>query len=148
VNNSEVFNALDLCSRPECIVARITNREDLEGAHEPNHKLVKVRTVVLARQHGRVYTAATKAFARVEEFCIQIAEAFQKPTRGGTEVIREATGLRDTFEESGYETASVTLRGSQPLHRTRSGGLPTCGNCEGPLSFPFWYCIFCQGQSP
>jgi hypothetical protein len=25
--------------------------------------------------------------------------------------------------------------------------LPTCGKCKGSLSFPFWYCIFCKGQS-
>jgi hypothetical protein len=24
--------------------------------------------------------------------------------------------------------------------------LPNCGNCKGPLSFPFWYCIFCEGE--
>jgi hypothetical protein len=23
--------------------------------------------------------------------------------------------------------------------------LPTCGNCKGSLSFPFWYCTFCEG---
>jgi len=120
VNNSEVLNALDLCSRPDCIAARVTDREDLKGAHEPNHKLVKARTVVLARQHGRAYTAATRAFTRVEEFCMQIAEA-----------------SRD-------ETASVTWKGSQSSYRTRSSELPICGNCQGPLSFPFWYCVFCQ----
>jgi hypothetical protein len=25
--------------------------------------------------------------------------------------------------------------------------LPTCGKCKGGLSFPFWYCIFCEGRS-
>jgi len=24
------------------------------------------------------------------------------------------------------------------------GDLPTCGKCNGSLSFPFWYCIFCE----
>jgi hypothetical protein len=26
--------------------------------------------------------------------------------------------------------------------------LPTCGNCKCRLSFPCWYCIFCEGESP
>ena len=26
--------------------------------------------------------------------------------------------------------------------------LPTCGNCNGRLSFPCWYCIFCIGKFP
>jgi hypothetical protein len=25
--------------------------------------------------------------------------------------------------------------------------LPTCSKCNGHLSFPFWYCIFCEGRS-
>lgn len=41
-------------------------RQTLENAHEPNHKLVKVRIAVLKRQHGRAHTAAHKAFERVE----------------------------------------------------------------------------------
>ena len=53
----------------------MTHRQDLEGAHEPNHKLVKVRTVLLKRQHGRVHTAAKKAFERAEIVCKQIVEA-------------------------------------------------------------------------
>ena len=80
--STEVYDALDLCSTPECIAARVTNREDLVGAHEPNHKLVKVRTVVLKRQHGRVHTAARKAFEHVETACMQIAEASNQPETG------------------------------------------------------------------
>ena len=26
--------------------------------------------------------------------------------------------------------------------------LPMCGNCKGRLSFPLWYCIFCNGGFP
>jgi hypothetical protein len=171
--NSEVYEPLDLCSAPECIAARITDREDLEGAHEPNHRLVKVRIAVLARQHGRVHTAATKAFARVEDFCNQIAEVIKKPdtesnaksasnyeptvdhlddvppSQDGTEGVPGATGVEDTSEMSEDEideTASDSSEDSLPSPRISSGELPTCGNCKGSLSFPFWYCIFCKGR--
>jgi hypothetical protein len=42
------IGGLDLCCAPRCIDARITHRQDLEGAHEPSHRLVKVRTTVLS----------------------------------------------------------------------------------------------------
>ena len=47
----------------------------MENAHEPNHGLVKVRTSVLTRSHGRVHTAACDAFGRVWETCGKIAES-------------------------------------------------------------------------
>jgi hypothetical protein len=171
--NSEDYEPLDLCSAPECIAARITDREDLEGAHEPNHRLVKVRIAVLARQHGRVHTAATKAFVRVEDFCKQIVEVIEKsdtesnaksasnseptvdhldnvpPTEDVTEDVPGVTGVEDTSEMSEDEideTASDSSEDSLPSPRISSGELPTCGNCKGSLSFPFWYCIFCKGR--
>src|SRR5712691_11452812 len=174
--STEVYDALDLCSRPECIASRVTNREDLEGVHEPNHKLVKVRTVVLKRQHGRVHTAARKAFGRVEKVCMQIAEATNQPdtgsnkksafisestgdnvgdrppTSGGTEGVPDDASVEDTSEEAGDETGDETAsdtskpEDSRPPPQTQSGDLPTCGKCKGNLSFPFWYCIFCKGQ--
>jgi hypothetical protein len=57
--------------------ARITDRQDLKVAHEPSHRLVKVRTVVLERQLGRVHTAALGAFERVKTLCVKIAESHQ-----------------------------------------------------------------------
>ena len=32
--------------------------------------------------------------------------------------------------------------------QNQDGNLPTCGNCKGRISFPFWYCIFCRGEFP
>ena len=60
------------------MAARITHRQDLEAPHELNHRLVKVRTTVLTRQHGRAYTAAQAAFTKVEKFCERIAEVSQQ----------------------------------------------------------------------
>jgi hypothetical protein len=53
------------------------------------------------------------------------------------EVIAQGKEGKDVLEkESGASQ-------SQP----QNGDLPTCGKCDGSLSFPFWYCIFCEGQS-
>jgi len=154
----------------------VTNREDLVSPHEPNHKLVKARTAVLQRQHGRAYTAAKKAFGHVEKVCKRIAEAAKQPETGpneksasnseptgdnvgdrpptsdGTEGVPDDASVEDTSEESGDETGDETAsdtsepEDSRPSPQTQSGDLPTCGKCKGNLSFPFWYCIFCKGQ--
>ena len=68
VKSSELYNTLDLCSAAQCGSASVT-REDMENAHEPNQGLVKVRTSVLTRSHGRVHTAVCDAFGRVWETC-------------------------------------------------------------------------------
>jgi hypothetical protein len=141
----------------------VTDRQDLEGAHEPNHKLVKARTVLLKRQHGRVHTAAKKAFERAEIVCKQIVEASKQPdtgsnvksassftsigndspTPGGTEGVPDNSGLKYTTRASAVDM----WEDSRPSPQSQSGDLPTCGACDGPLSFPFWGCIFCKGQS-
>ncbi|KAI9464111.1 hypothetical protein BJY52DRAFT_887328 [Lactarius psammicola] len=77
-NNTRAFGALDLCCAQECMAARITHRQDLKVPHEPSHRLVKVRTVVIYRQHGRVHTAALAAFRRVQTLCTKIAESHQR----------------------------------------------------------------------
>jgi hypothetical protein len=42
--STEVYDSLDLCCAPKCVSARLSHRKDIEGAHEPNHRLIKVRT--------------------------------------------------------------------------------------------------------
>jgi len=34
---------------------------------------------------------------------------------------------------------------SQTRAQLQDGDFPACGNCNRSLSFPFWYCIFCEG---
>lgn len=145
--NTEVYDALDLCSRPECIAARITNREDLEGVHEPNHQLVKVRTVVLKRQHGRAYAAARKASERVEKFCNEIAEASEDLKTASNVTISSSSELAGGHDGDGPSTQNGTEGTLEATPPIQGDDLPTCGKCEGTLSFPFWYCTFCTGQS-
>ena len=159
------------------MTARITYREDLEVAHEPSHRLVKVRAAILLRQLGRVHTAALEAFERVQELCAKIAETSQ----GLVEKDKEETGpdtknpsipepspeetpsepddcqpddAPDAPDDTTVETkddegtSQVTMDenpqdGTQP----QADDPPSCGKCEGRLSFPCWYCIYCEGQS-
>jgi len=161
IKSSEFYNTLDLCSAPQCIGASVT-REDLEKAHEPNHRLVKVRTSVLTRSHGRVHTAACDAFGRVQETCRKVAESTldsdeeakpdvektssseptstEMPVKGDKpdDELNPPDGAKDEAEVEG-KTSRDAGRG-----QVEDQNLPSCGKCDGSLSFPFWYCIFCE----
>ena len=145
--NTAVHNPLDLCSAPQCVTARVTHRKDLEDAHEPYHKLVKVRTVVLTRQHGRAYAAACAAFEQVEDICRRIAECSTEPQEDDEVDAANISSAGDTPHSPQEDTPQDATQPPEPSLQAQDCDLPTCGKCNGSLSFPFWYCIFCQGQS-
>ena len=196
IKNENLFNTIDFCSAAECVGARISERKNLEEPHEPNHRLVKVRTTVLLRGEGRVHTAACDAFERVEETCKRVAESTSEPdeetgvdeqkssspepssTETGvdeqkgssldSEPSSTETGLDEQVEPSVTETSAKSEKPDDAPDGTEGGAepegegeaaqdgspdqveaedLPGCGKCSGRLSFPFWYCIFCEGQS-
>ncbi|KAH9034700.1 hypothetical protein EDB85DRAFT_2220184 [Lactarius pseudohatsudake] len=169
----EFFNTLDLCCAQECMVARITHRQDLEVPHEPSHRLIKVRTVVHYRQHGRVQTAALAAFERVQPLCAKIAESSQQIVEEGEETgtnTKNPSSPKPTSEETpselgddkpcddpdvpvdtAVEVEDVGDTSQDPNAETSQGrtqppdsDLPSCGKCMGRLSFPCWYCIKCE----
>ncbi|KAH9996110.1 hypothetical protein BJV77DRAFT_960842, partial [Russula vinacea] len=137
-----------------CVGARVT-RKDLELEHEPSHRLVKVRTSVQSRTYGRTHTVACHAFERVEELRRKMAEFNSHPDEetGPDEQKFSSFGQMpaksDKLEDvpnsldsgkGGAEVDSKTARRDQ----VQDDSLPTCGKCNGHLSFPFWYCIFCE----
>jgi hypothetical protein len=156
--------------------ARITDRQDLKVAHEPSHRLVKVRTVVLERQLGRVHTAALEAFKRVKTLCAEIAKShhqFVEEDKKG-EVAGPATRNQSNPKPTPEKTPTKSDDGLPPGHapdvpngitvdgwaskgpadeNPQDGKQPQdsdsllCGKCRGRLSFPCWYCICCKGQS-
>jgi hypothetical protein len=163
--STELYDSLDLCCAPKCVGARITHRQDLESAHEPSHRLVKFRTTVLTRSSGRVWTAACGAFERVGGTCGKIAElgSHIDEETGPDEQKTSSFGPASTeMPTEGDELDSVPsppddTKGGAELEdknkrdarqdQVKEESLPTCGKCKGRLSFPFWYCIFCEGWS-
>ena len=175
--DTETFETLDLCCAQECINARITDRQDLKLPHEPSHRLVKVRTVVLERQLGRVNTAALEAFERAKTLCAKIAASNQRLV----EEDKNEVASQDTKNQSGPEPSpkeilsepgegqlddapdypddsTVEAKNDEvsqgPKDEIAQNGTqpqesdsPSCGKCKGRLSFPCWYCIYCKGQS-
>jgi len=56
---------------------------------------------------------------------------------------QETPNHEPTFAEIPASVYSVKL-----LEPPTERNLPTCGNCNGRLSFPCWYCMFCIGGFP
>jgi len=162
IKGTEAFDTVDLCSAPQCVGAHVT-RKDLEVAHEPNHRLVKARATVLTRHHGRAHTAACDAFERVEETRRKVAEFPSHPGAEtgpdeqetsrfeptSTEMPTKSAKLDDALNPPiGTESeAEVEAKTGQDERQdgARDGDSLACGKCRGRLSFPFWYCIFCEG---
>ncbi|KAF8497394.1 hypothetical protein F5888DRAFT_1906711 [Russula emetica] len=153
IKSTELYDSLDLCCAPKCVAARVTHRRDVEGAHEPNHRLVKVRTTVLLRSHGRVHTAACNAFERVGETCRRVAEFTLRPdgeTRPDRRKPLESASTKMSAKTFKLDDIPNRLDGSKggaglggkAVREARQvqvldQSLPTCGKCKGRLSFPF-----------
>ncbi|KAI0252756.1 hypothetical protein BJV78DRAFT_266553 [Lactifluus subvellereus] len=146
--NTVFYESLDLCCAPQCVTTRVTNRKDLGGTHEPNHRLVKFRTVVQSRQRGRVYAEACAAFERVEDLCRKIATFSKQPQKRDTGLdVANASRVVDTSPRPEDETLQNVTQAPGPSSQTQEDSdLPTCGKCNGSLSFPCWYCIACEGH--
>jgi hypothetical protein len=56
---------------------------------------------------------------------------------------RGAEGVDDKPQEQEKETSQSA---EQTQAQDSDNNLPSCGNCKGPLSFPCWYCVKCEGQ--
>jgi hypothetical protein len=165
IKSTEYYDSLDLCCAPQCVGSRVTDRENLESAHEPNHRLVKVRIPVLLRNQGRAHMRACEAFERVRVFCTKIAEISSLPREGlghheqetpspeptSTDSPAEGDKLEDVHTALDWSDdraeSEVKMAPDAVQDQSPEQDLPTCGKCKGSLSFPFWYCIFCEGQS-
>jgi hypothetical protein len=115
----------------------------------------------MTRNQGRAYTAACNAFERVGETCRNIAElglhTAEETGSEGPKVSNLEQNSTETVPAKGDEADDVTdspegAKGGAEVERgqiqDQDQNLPTCGKCAGPLSFPFWYCIFCEGRFP
>jgi hypothetical protein len=129
----------------------------LERLREKDSKL---HSSVLTRNYGRAHTAASDAFERVEETRKKIAELTFEET-GPDELKTSSIGPTSTEmptksdksddvpnppdgTKDGVKAEGRTARDARQ-NQVQDESLPTCGKCNGRLSFPFWYCIFCEG---
>ena len=56
---------------------------------------------------------------------------------------REAEGVDDKPQDQEKESSESA---EQVQAQDGDNIFPSCGNCKGPLSFPCWYCVRCEGQ--
>ncbi|KAI0061177.1 hypothetical protein BV25DRAFT_1806058 [Artomyces pyxidatus] len=155
IQSSKTFNTLDLCELEECVSSRVTveYRQDLAAPHEPSHHLMKVRTVVLTRQHGRVDREARAALKKVEGMCKKLSE--QKPKAPTVKAPEDDKSLTvpnsDTLNVPTSPVERPMSRASKRLSTATSNthvdpepGVPICSACKDPLTLPCWYCAKCE----
>ncbi|KAI0265359.1 hypothetical protein BC834DRAFT_879063 [Gloeopeniophorella convolvens] len=182
--DTEPFDPLDLCDKSRCLAARLTGRQDIEGAHEPKHHLVKARTVVHTLQYGRVYAGAKEALKRLDPLFAKLVQLSQRqheearktvptsvdeasipeaplnplgtvPDAQSEEPVDGSDGSHSVSDAGQPEPKDATDE-SQPSKREKigpadklpqddvGGPVPSCGECKGLLSFPFWCCVSCE----
>ena len=68
----------------------------------------------------------------------------------GNEPDDELIGNPPDGTKDGAEVEGKACKASRYARRgqVQYQSLPSSGKCKHSLSFPFWYCIFCKGQSP
>ncbi|KAI9438360.1 hypothetical protein H4582DRAFT_1815080, partial [Lactarius indigo] len=140
-------NPVDLCCAPACVAARITHRRDIPAPHEPYHRLIKARTTVLTRQHGRALTAARNAFTKAEDSEDVPSETPPKDDKpdNGPDAPEDSKSKAEGVEDMPKEQEQETLQSTEQAQKQKQDSdLPTCGKCNGPLSFPCWYCVKCE----
>ena len=121
---------------------------------------------MLERGYGVVYPAALKAFERVQHSCVRIAESTAHPQEenmapneqetsdneptvtgmpANIDKVDDALTTQDDARDGAEAEDDVSQAPTQL--QVQDENLPTCGICKGHLSFPCWYCIFCEGGS-
>jgi hypothetical protein len=120
---------------------------------------------VLIRDYSLAVSTARDAFERVEETRKKIAEFTLHPDEEtgpdeqktsifgptSTEMLTKGDKPDDVLNPpdgsiGGAEEEDKSAQDARE-DQAEDESLPTCGKCQGRLSFPFWYCIFCKGWS-
>ncbi|KAI9464112.1 hypothetical protein BJY52DRAFT_1221492 [Lactarius psammicola] len=145
------FNPVDLCCAQECMAARITHRQDLKVPHEPDHRLVKVLCAKIAEssqrlmekdEEGEVTSPDTEKPLSPEPTPEETPSAPDDGQPDDTpDAPDDATVEAKVDEDTSQGSKDENLEdGTQP----QDSDPPPCGKCEGRLSFPCWYCIYCE----
>ena len=111
-------DTLDLCNKPECLVATISldERPDLTTPHVLGHVFYQLRKTMHARER--------------QQYDAQAREALHR-----------AHAIFDAYESS---SGADSGDGSTEVE---DHGKPTCLGCEELVTRPCWYCTECDGES-
>ncbi|KAI0049994.1 hypothetical protein FA95DRAFT_699202 [Auriscalpium vulgare] len=135
------FDTVDLCGRDECLSAHISGIEGLDSPHEPTHRLLKVRTVILVQEFGQYYREAYAAWDKVGETCTKLAivskTRFENKNSGKAVAYKPLGG-----EDAPSPISPVSFRSS--VITFRDFYVPLCAQCEKPVALPCWYCTRCK----
>ena len=138
-------------STPEPTTAEVTSEEDVPAAADDTKDQPEAEPTTVAtemptqsdKSESNVVPTVTDGTRDGTEAEPTVTEEPSKDNRPD-DVPAVADGSKDeteTKDEGGNVSQSATQ--AQP----QNGDLPTCGKCHGSLSFPFWCCILCEGQS-
>jgi hypothetical protein len=68
-----------------------------------------------------------------------------EPTTTEAQSDNVSIAMGDTRDEAETKDKENKISQTTAQAQGQDGDLPTCGACNGSLSFPLWYCIFCEG---
>jgi hypothetical protein len=118
-----------------------TSAQDV-SVPEPKAAALSSETV----KQGDIPAAADDTGSPPEAKVTTTTEALSKNDKSG-DVSTPAGGSEDEAEAEGTEDKDLMKGDGASQSPPQNVDLPTCGKCNDALSFPFWYCIFCEGQS-
>ena len=68
-----------------------------------------------------------------------------KNPESGTATPEDTTSGAESVGDKPQVQVTETAQGEEQA-QAQDSDLPSCGKCKGPLSFPCWYCVECEGQ--
>ena len=176
IKGTESHDTVDLCCAKECVAASLTRPDleaPHDPNHRLVKCRITVLTRQRGRVYTAAEKASTeveKSCKKIAEASQQPpekqegvpdAEAVsstedipsEKPPKdddkqpdNGTASEEETSGtegVKDKPQEQEKETPQSAEQVQAP---DQDNDLPSCGKCSGPLSFPCWYCIKCEGK--
>ena len=130
-----INDTVDCCDKPECMSA-VVHVKTLPKPHLPSHDVVKLRSIVLTRETGRVLNTSKAALSKARGL-LDCAEPSIFPSPSALHSFAFAPDI--------FRLASN--RGSVTAGRPAMTTCPSCISCLKPTHYPCWFCCDCEGSS-